>query len=246
MPHGRRHRALYRGRVTRPEGKAKTATVRAIFDTIAPRYDLLNDVLTLGLHRRWRRAAVQTLGKVDTDATVLDLASGTGDVCELLVDRGLEPVGVDPSLGMLAIAKERFEGNIPFFAAYGEALPFRSDSVDVITCAFALRQITDLSRALTECARVLRPGGKLMLLDANKPTNWVSLMTQKLLRYVAPRLGAGLADRDTYEYWFDSFQYLPAPAEIQRALEEVGFTAAERITFSAGMVQVYVAQRTPA
>src|SRR4051812_30597321 len=149
-----------------PEGDDKRTAVRDMFDTIAPRYDLVNRVMTFRLDVRWRRLAVASLGLLG-GGLVLDLASGTGDLCIELAAAGLRPLSVDFSFGMLAADRS----GVPRVQADVLELPVRGASVDGITCGFALRNFVDLGPFFAELARMLRPGGRVALLDVAPPPN---------------------------------------------------------------------------
>jgi demethylmenaquinone methyltransferase / 2-methoxy-6-polyprenyl-1,4-benzoquinol methylase len=145
---------------TLPRDEEKARVVEDMFDRIAPRYDLLNRVLTFRMDVAWRRAAVRALELV-AGARVLDLACGTGDLCDTLEVEGYRPIGVDFSAGMLAAAHT----GAPLVRADAARLPFPDRALDGLTCGFALRNFVDLESVLTECARVLRDGGRIALVD---------------------------------------------------------------------------------
>ncbi len=149
-----------------PTGEEKTARVRAMFDTIAPRYDLMNRLMTFGLDQSWRKGTVAALG-LPVGARVLDLACGTGDLTRLALRRAIDVVGADLSAGMLAA--NGTPG--PVVEADGSRLPFGDGAFDGVVCGYALRNFTDLGATLGECARVLRAGGRLAVLEVDTPTS---------------------------------------------------------------------------
>ncbi|MGH9164198.1 MAG: class I SAM-dependent methyltransferase, partial [Acidimicrobiales bacterium] len=149
-----------------PQGEAKVAAVRSMFDAIAPRYDRVNRLLTFGMDVGWRRRTVRALA-LAPGSTVVDLAAGTGDLCRELVAAGQRVVGVDMALGMLTHART----TAPMVQADVLALPLAEGSVDGATCGFALRNFVDLGAFFAESALVLRPGGRLALLEVAQPTN---------------------------------------------------------------------------
>ncbi len=149
-----------------PTGEDKTRSVQAMFDVIAPRYDLVNRVMTFRMDVGWRRRTVSALG-LPPGCSVLDLACGTGDLAADLEDRGLFPIGVDLSFGMLAAAPRPFAR----LQADGAALPLPDASVDGATCGFALRNFIDLTATFAELARIVRPGGRIALLEVATPPN---------------------------------------------------------------------------
>lgn len=222
-----------------PHGDAKRTAVRSMFDTIAPRYDLVNRIMTFRMDVGWRR---RTLRELDLPAgsLVLDLACGTGDFCRELERRGHRPIGIDLSFGMLAAART----HAPLVHGDLLAMGVRDGSADGAVCGFALRNLVDLEPFLAELARVVRPGGRIGLLDASTPS-------QPLLRWghalyfgrVVPRIGGLLSDRSAYAYLPRSMSYLPPPAELLAMLERAGFERAERRQLSGGISQLYLATR---
>src|SRR3954468_23946602 len=139
-----------------PEGEAKAKAVRAMFDAIAPRYDLVNRIMTFRMDVGWRRKAIRSLA-LPRGSLVLDLACGTGDLCRELQRAGQRPIGADLSFGMLAAARTE----APLVHADGLHLPLADASVDAVTCGFALRNFADLAGVLNELGRVVRPGGRI-------------------------------------------------------------------------------------
>lgn len=223
-----------------PEGDEKARAVRAMFDSIAPRYDLVNRIMTFRLDVGWRRRAIRSLG-LGTRSVVLDLACGTGDMCVDLTRSGYRPVGADLSFGMLAAART----DAPLVHGDGLVLPFPDRSIDGVTCGFALRNFVDLAPVLAELARVLRPGGRIALLDVAEPPN-------ALLRWghgvyfgkVVPVIGGWLSDKDAYRYLPKSVAYLPEPAELERMIAGAGFDDVDRALLTGGISQLYTGTRT--
>ena len=222
-----------------PVGEAKAVAVRQMFDTIAPRYDLVNRIMTFRLDVRWRRSTVAALALGD-GALVLDVASGTGDLCRELSRQRLQPLSCDFSFGMLAADTS----HAPRVQSDAQRLAIRTGGVDGITCGFALRTFVDLSALFAELARVVRPGGRVALLDVSVPTN-------PLIRYgnslyfgkVVPRIGALLSDRAAYRYLPRSVSYLPAPPELCAMLSSAGFIDVKHRQLSGGLVQLLTATR---
>jgi len=226
-------------RGTLPEGPAKAAMVRAMFDTIASRYDLVNRLMTFGLDVRWRRVAVRALG-LPRGSRVVDVACGTGDFCRLLADAGIEALGVDLSLGMLRAGRHR----TPCVQADALALPLRAGAVDGATCGFALRNVTDLAALLAELARVVRPGGRIALLEVHQPASPVLRAGHALwFRRGVPLIGALLSDAAAYRYLPQSVAYLPAPERLRAMVHDAGFRTVGRRTFGAGAAQLLTATR---
>ena len=222
-----------------PQGEAKVKAVDDMFDAIAPRYDLLNRVLTFGMDVGWRRKTVRALG-LPHGSTVLDVACGTGDLCRELAKRGYRPVGVDRSAGMLAALTT----TAPVLRGDALGMPFRANSVDGVVCGFALRNFSALRPFLVECARVLRPGGRVALLEVSEPEN--SVLRWGHAQYfgrVVPLVGGWLSDRDAYQYLPKSVAYLPPPNRMVSMMSEVGFGAATRRPLSTGIAQLLTGTR---
>ncbi len=224
---------------TLPQGPAKAAAVREMFDTIAPRYDLINRIMTFRLDVRWRRKAVRLLG-LPANSTVLDLASGTGDLCIDLSRAGHRPISVDFSFGMLAADRSgspRAQGDIL-------RMPFPDASVDGVTCGFALRNLVDLPSFFQELGRVVRPGGRIALLDVGIPKNPVVRWGHGFyFGKVVPRIGGLLSNGPAYRYLPKSVAYLPAAPVMVRALIDAGFPDADHRLLSGGITQLLLGTR---
>lgn len=223
-----------------PTGEHKTASVQAMFDAIAPRYDLVNRVMTFRMDVGWRRRCVGALGLVP-GSLVLDLACGTGDLARELAGRHLRPVGADLSIGMLAAAPSGF----PRVQADGSRLPFPDQAFDGATCGFALRNFTDLRATLGDLARVLRPGGRMALLEVAEPPNPLMRWGHGLyFGQVVPRVGGLLSDPDAYRYLPRSVEYLPEPGELLEMVRGHGFTHVRRTLLSGGIAQLITGTRS--
>jgi len=222
-----------------PQGAAKVQAVRAMFDAIAPRYDLVNRVMTLRMDVGWRRATARALD-LPPGSRVADVAAGTGDLCRELAAAGLRAVGVDLSWGMLAHATT----DAPLVQADALQLPFPGGSVDGLTCGFALRNLVDLDAFLAEAARVLRPGGRIGLLEVATPANPVLRWGHGIyFGRVVPRIGGLLSDPAAYRYLPRSVAYLPATPDLLARIRAAGFTAVERRVFNGGIAQLLTATR---
>ena len=226
-------------RDTLPEGEEKVAAVREMFDAIAPRYDLVNRIMTFRLDVRWRRKAVRRLALAE-GSTVIDLAAGTGDLCIDLQRAGHRPLAFDLSFGMLAAdrsASPRVQADIL-------RLPLRAGSVDGATCGFALRNLVDLPAFFGELARVVRPGGRIALLDVGVPHNRVIRWGNKIyFGKVVPKIGALLSDGAAYRYLPRSIAYLPPREKLVEMLRAAGFADAEHNQLSGGLTQLMVGTR---
>lgn len=226
-------------RDTLPEGAAKVRAVRDMFDAIAPRYDLVNRIMTFRLDVRWRRRAVSELG-LPHGALVLDLASGTGDLCLDLRRAGYRPISIDLSLGMLRADRS----GSPRVQADILRLPVPDGRVDGVTCGFALRNLVDLDAFFTELRRVVRPGGRIALLDVGVPRNRVVRWGHRIyFGRVVPMIGGLLSDPAAYRYLPRSVAYLPEPAALVQRLRTAGVADARHRALTGGITQLFVGTR---
>jgi demethylmenaquinone methyltransferase/2-methoxy-6-polyprenyl-1,4-benzoquinol methylase len=222
-----------------PTGEAKVAAVQEMFDTIAPRYDLVNRIMTFRLDVRWRRLAVASLA-LPAGSLVADLASGTGDLCTELARQGHRPLSFDLSYGMLSADRS----GAPRVQADILRLPLPPAALDGVTCGFALRNLVDLATFFDELARVVRPGGRVALLDVAVPPNRFILWGHGLyFGKAVPLVGGLLSDPGAYRYLPKSVAYLPAPGAMVGRLRSAGFGAVERRLLSGGITQLIVATR---
>lgn len=224
-----------------PEGDEKVTAVRGMFDAIAPRYDLVNRIMTFRLDVRWRRLAVSSLA-LRRGSVVLDLAAGTGDLCRELESAGLAPVGIDLSYGMLAAART----TAPLVQGDALRLPVRDRTIDGVTCGFALRNLLDLEPFFAELARVLRPGARIALLEVATPPNPVMRWGHAVyFGKVVPVIGGLISDASAYRYLPRSVAYLPEPEQMRTLIGDAGFVDVERRLLSGGVAQLITATRRP-
>lgn len=229
--------------------------IRDNFDAIAPRYDLTNRVISLGIDLHWRRAAVRQLRGMPTDGTVLDLACGTCDMAlEVLRQRpAARVVGADLSRVMLGLARTKLArrsaasggGAISLLNAPAEALPFGDASFDAVTIAFGIRNVPDFRAGLREMLRVLRPGGRACILEFSTPP---SKLWWKAYNYyffnVLPHIGGLITGRQAaYRYLTDSVALFPDAEQFKAAMEEAGFAGVSYITMNGGIVCVHTGVR---
>jgi demethylmenaquinone methyltransferase/2-methoxy-6-polyprenyl-1,4-benzoquinol methylase len=232
--------ALYRGLMALPQGAEKQRMVRDMFDAIAPRYDLVNRIMTFRLDVRWRKRTVRSLA-LPEGALVLDLAAGTGDLCRDLQAAGHRPVGVDLSYGMLAAART----DAPLVQADALRLPVADGIADGVTCGFALRNFVDLPAFAAELARVVRPGGRIALLEVAEPANPILRAGHGIyFGKVVPRIGGLLSDAGAYRYLPKSVAYLPAPDRLLGLFHEAGFPDTTRTLLTGGIAQLLVGTRS--
>jgi demethylmenaquinone methyltransferase / 2-methoxy-6-polyprenyl-1,4-benzoquinol methylase len=222
-----------------PTGDAKTDRVRSMFDAIAPRYDLVNRVMTLGLDQGWRRTTVSALG-LAPGAIVLDLACGTGDLYEMARRHGYRTVGVDLSWGMLTA-----NGTAgPVVQCDAAHLPLSTGSFDGIVCGYALRNFTDLAGSLREAARALRPGGRIAVLEVAAPPRGLLRAGHRIwFERVVPMVGGILSDPEAYQYLPRSTAYLPDEPGLRRLFLDAGFSTVGRRLLHGGLSQLITATR---
>ena len=222
-----------------PTGPEKERAVRDMFDRIAPRYDLVNRVMTFGMDGSWRRAAVRSLD-LPSASVVLDVACGTGDFCRELAAAGHVAFGFDISWGMLTQAPR----DLVLVEADALRLPVKSGAADGVTCGFALRNVTDLEALFTELARVVRAEGRISILEVSAPESSLLRAGHSVyFRKVVPLIGAVLSDRAAYRYLPESTAYMPRTDELLDLLEDAGFERARRKLMGLGAVQVITATR---
>jgi demethylmenaquinone methyltransferase/2-methoxy-6-polyprenyl-1,4-benzoquinol methylase len=210
-----------------------------MFDRIAPRYDLVNRVMTFGLDVRWRRRTVHSLG-LPAGSTVVDVACGTGDLCRELARQGLVAVGVDRSAGMLAAHRS----GAPVVRGDALAMAMRSGTLDGLVCGFALRNFLELAPFLAETFRIVRPGGRLALLEVDEPTNRLLRVGHRVyFQRIVPIVGGLLSDRSAYRYLPKSVAYLPPRHELIELLRAAGFRSVEHHGLSGGIAQLLTAVR---
>lgn len=211
-----------------------------MFDAIAPRYELVNHVITFNLDRRWRRRAVRDLA-LPLESTVLDVAAGTGDFCRELHQQGMKAIATDLSFGMMDAGGD-FAPRVQADAAH---LPFVSGSFDGVTCGYALRNFTDLRGAISEMARVTRPGGRIVLLEVANPRGGLFKFGFTLwFRGVVPLVGGLLSNRSAYRYLPKSTAYLPESGEICEMMRLAGLSTVQHRLILGGLSQQFTATRS--
>ncbi|HYB91138.1 MAG TPA: ubiquinone/menaquinone biosynthesis methyltransferase [Candidatus Binataceae bacterium] len=224
-----------------PDAGSKAAVVEAMFDRIAPRYDLMNRLMTFGMDRTWRRYAVEALA-LPRGSRALDLACGTGDFCAELARAGVSAVGLDFSSEMLRVARPR----LPAAALVrGDALrlPLRTGSFDAVVSGFALRNFANLEEPMRECYRVLKSGGKIALLEVDTPASALLRIGHRAYFHkIVPLIGR-LVDREAYSYLPASAVYLVDEAHLLGVLAKAGFRELKKRRLLGGAVQLLTGSR---
>ena len=226
----------------------KEKLVGRVFTSVAAKYDLMNDLMSLGVHRIWKRWFAATSGVRGGDR-VLDLAGGTGDIAALLLPRvgstGSVVLG-DINAAMLRAGRDRlldrgFVRNLDYAQLNAEALPFPDASFDTVTIAFGLRNVTDKALALREMLRVLKPGGRVLVLEFSAvQSEWLKPLYEFHSFQVLPRLGAFIADdAESYQYLAESIRKHPDQATLKAMMEAAGFGQVDVRNLSAGIVAIH-------
>jgi demethylmenaquinone methyltransferase/2-methoxy-6-polyprenyl-1,4-benzoquinol methylase len=225
--------------VTRAQLDKRPADVRAMFDDVARRYDLTNDVLSLGQDRRWRRDVIDAVDPRPGER-VLDLAAGTGTSSQPFADRGATVVPCDFSVGMLRVGKQH-RAHLPFTAGDGTRLPFADATFDAVTISFGLRNIVDPDAGLAEMRRVTRPGGRLVVCEFSSPT-WAPFRTvylEYLMRALPPVARAVSSSPDAYVYLAESIRAWPDQSALAARIEAAGWRAPRWRNLTGGVVALH-------
>jgi demethylmenaquinone methyltransferase/2-methoxy-6-polyprenyl-1,4-benzoquinol methylase len=230
------------------DAEAKAGMVADVFHSVAARYDLMNDLMSGGIHRIWKRFTIELSG-VRSGDSVLDIAGGTGDLAakfSRIVGAGGTVVLADINASMLAVGRDKlldsgYQGNIEFVQADAQNLPFPDDSFDCITIAFGLRNVTEKETALASMLRVLKPGGRLLVLEFSKPDN--ELLSRAYDTYsfkVLPLMGRLVAnDADSYQYLAESIRMHPDQETLKEMMEDAGFSRVEYHNMTGGIVALH-------
>ena len=232
--------------VTSP--KAPLRGSGAMFDNMAKRYDLLNRLMSFGVDKRWRKRTVLSLGLAPGN-NVLDLATGTGDLAIDIAKRspGVTVVGVDPSIKMLEIGiakieKAKLGDRITMEQGIGEDLPFEDNTFDAVTIAFGIRNCTDRPQALREMRRVVRPGGRVGVLELSEPKGgFMAPFARFHIHQVIPRIGSWLSGARKYRYLQESIADFPSAEDFSKIIEDCGLEMLDLISFSFGSCHLYLA-----
>ena len=222
----------------------RRARIRTVFNAVAPRYDLMNDLMSMGIHRLWKRTLARRVRQVK--GRVVDLAGGTGDVARLLLGPGRDVTVCDPSLAMMQVGQQRAgAAHLQWLAGEAENLPLADASVDLLTVSFGLRNATHLEKALSEALRVLKPGGSFVCLEFSQPAFWLAPFYNLYSFLVIPRLGAAVAGEPmAYQYLVESIRRFPPQQGFAELMRAAGFADVRWENLSFGIACLHFGVRT--
>ncbi len=226
----------------------KASMVADVFHSVAGKYDLMNDLMSMGIHRLWKRFTIDCSG-VRAGHKVLDLAGGTGDLAakfSRMVGSTGQVVLADINNAMLTVGREKLRnngivGNIEYVQANAEALPFPDNTFDLVTIAFGLRNVTDKDKALASIFRVLKPGGRLLVLEFSKPQHdWLSKAYDLYSFHLLPKMGKLVAnDADSYQYLAESIRMHPDQDTLESMMQQAGFEQTQYFNLTGGIVALH-------
>ena len=220
--------------------------IRSVFESVAPRYDLMNDLMSMGVHRLWKRVLVRMAAPC-AGQHIVDLAGGTGDVAARMAAADRRVTVVDPSSAMMAAGRARGHPHVDWQIGAAEQLPLADASVDTLTIAFGIRNVTHLDAALAEARRVLKPGGRFLCLEFSTPQAWLRPFYDLFSFTVIPRLGAWIARTpQAYTYLVESIRRFPDQQRFARHIEAAGFADVHHRDLSFGIACIHVGTRPAA
>ena len=227
----------------------KEAMVGAVFGEVAESYDLMNDLMSAGVHRLWKHEMVTLMARDLSRGRIIDVAGGTGDVAFALARRGFRVDVVDINRAMIDVSRSRRQRGVPdgslsFVCGRAEALPYRDGSLDGCTNAFGIRNVTHIDRALAEAFRVLRPGGRFLCLEFGRPARPIAGLYRRASRSVIPRLGALVAgSAGSYRYLVESIARFPDQHRFAAMVRDAGFSHVTTRNLSGGIAALTAAWR---
>jgi demethylmenaquinone methyltransferase/2-methoxy-6-polyprenyl-1,4-benzoquinol methylase len=232
------HSHDFAGRETTP--KERDRRLAEIFERLAPHYDRLLDVQTLGLHRHWRRVLVRMM-RPGPGERILDVAGGSGEMAIRLSGMGSQMIVLDRSLPMIKAGRSRAPAPVAWVAGFARALPFHTGSMDAVVCAFGVRNVTYMDAALKEILRVLKPRGKFYCLEVSRPWAPLRPLYRTYCHYLVPRLGAWVTRApEAYSYLVESILEFPDREAIKEAMRTAGFVSVRYHCLTLGVVCIHL------
>ena len=228
-----------------PSDRQHRDDIQAMFELVAPRYDLMNDLMSFTTHRLWKRAFIRHAPQKQNGVAV-DVAGGTGDIARLLHLRGWDVTVCDPSAAMMQAGRPNQPSEISWVAGLGENLPFADSSLDLLTVSFGLRNMTQPAKALSEALRVLKPGGRFLCLEFSTPAPWLKPFYDLYSEHIIPRLGAMVAGRpEAYRYLVNSIRAFPDQESLKAQMQDAGFDDVTYRNLSFGIAAIHVGNKAP-
>jgi demethylmenaquinone methyltransferase/2-methoxy-6-polyprenyl-1,4-benzoquinol methylase len=223
------------------ESGERKRRIRDVFNKVALHYDVMNDAMSFGIHRFWKRRFVRMV-KPEAGQFIVDLAGGTGDIAIKLAKPGINVCLVDPSEAMMQVGLKRH--HLPCVAAPAEQIPFPDALVDTLTMSFGIRNVTHMEVALIEMARVLKPGGRCMILEFSKPHWWLKPFYDVYSFWVIPRLGAYISKQPAaYQYLIESIRQFPDQQQMKVLLEKAGLENVTYKNLSFGIACIHIGSK---
>jgi len=217
--------------------------IRHVFEVVAKRYDLMNDFMSFGIHRLWKKTLLKK-ANAQAGQTILDLAGGTGDIARKMAAADRQVMIIDPSQPMMQVGRERGLAQVQCLAGSGEAIPLQDNSVDTLTIAFGIRNMTHIQAALNEIQRVLKPGGHCLCLEFSRPAAWLRPFYNLFSFLVIPRLGALVArEPAAYTYLVESIRRFPDQEEMKQLMESAGLCRVSYRNVSFGIACLHSAYK---
>lgn len=227
----------------RVDTSKRAQLIREVFDKVAPRYDLMNDFMSFGIHRLWKRSLARAATPIEGQ-TLVDLAGGTGDIACRLSGKGLTVILADQSMAMMNAGRHRLPEQTNLVACNGESMALADNSVDTLTIAFGIRNMTRMDKALQEIVRVLKPGGRILCLEFSKPHALIKPFYDLYSFIVIPRLGALVARQPSaYTYLIESIRRFPDQEEMKSLMQHAGLVDVSYRNFSLGIACLHTASK---
>jgi demethylmenaquinone methyltransferase / 2-methoxy-6-polyprenyl-1,4-benzoquinol methylase len=217
--------------------------IRSVFQRVAARYDLMNDLMSFGIHRLWKWRFTHEIKKLSGEV-LIDLAGGTGDIAKALHTSSQFSLIVDPSLAMMRVAQQRLGQRCSYLSASAENLPLPDNYADLLTISFGIRNTTDIHQSLSEIYRVLKPGGHFYCLEFSTPATWLKPIYDVWSAIVIPRLGQLVAGHaDAYHYLVESIREFPSQQEMTQLIRDSGLQDVSYSNLSFGIACIHRASK---